>query len=223
MPNTKPKTKPRLTISFSSLSPTDSKTLLASSGLASMWRMTMSLGSRRSSMLSPIASTTSGMTSGSCSSTRRWMRARIHRRVDDLGDDLGQLLLHAPVDARAQPPRQGAPELRAPAHHHALDELVDLLARRCEHVLGERLAVELVVEVAPAADLGDPLVDRDAAHLGRARGDDPLPADAPDHDARDLLHPARQELGQRRQAGQPEAAEAQRMEEHPHARPVRRI
>src|SRR3954469_11994036 len=143
--------------------------------------------------------------------------------VGHLVDHLGKLLLYALLDARAHPGREVAPELRVLALHHTLDELPDVRARAVEDLLRELVAVELVEELARAADLRDPLVDRDAAHLRRARGDDPLPADAAVHDPRHLLDLARQELRERREAGQREAAEADRVEQHPDARPVRRV
>ncbi len=89
-----------------------------------------------------------------------------------------QLLLDAGVDGRAHARRQVVPELRVLALHDPLDHVVDVAAGRREDLLGDRLGVELLVEVAGAAELRDPLVDRDRAHLRRARGDDPLPAEA---------------------------------------------
>src|SRR5205823_3200983 len=56
-----------------------------------------------------------------------------------------------------------------------------------------------------------------------ARRDDALPADAALHDPRDLLDAARQHVRERAQAGQAEALELERVEQHPDAGPVRGI
>jgi hypothetical protein len=56
-----------------------------------------------------------------------------------------------------------------------------------------------------------------------AREDDPLPADAALHDARDLLDAARQHVRERAHARHADALELERVEQHPDARPVRRI
>ena len=98
------------------------------------------------------------------------------------------------------------------------------LARGGEDVLGDLLGVELLVELARAAELRDPLVDRDRAHLRRPRGDDPLPADAAVRDPGDLLDPARQHAARARvRPGHPEAREADRVEQHPDPAPVGQI
>ena len=140
--------------------------------------------------------------------------------IGDRADDLRQLLLDPGVHGRPQARRQVVPELRPLALHDPLDQLVDVAAGGGQHVLGDRLRVELAVEVGGAAELGDPLVDRDRAHLRRARGDDPLPADPTLADAGDLADATRQEVGEGGEPRQPEAGEAHRVEEHPDAGPV---
>jgi hypothetical protein len=106
---------------------------------------------------------------------------------EDLLDDLRQLLEHPVVDCLANPGRQVVPKLCVLALHDPVDDVTDVLAGDGDHVLGDRLGLELLVEVARRPELRDPLVDRDAAHLRRPVGDDPLPADAAVHDAGDLL------------------------------------
>ena len=140
--------------------------------------------------------------------------------VGDGADESRELLLDAGVDRLAQPRRQVVPELWMLALHDPVDHVVDLAAGVLQDVLGDRLRVEPLVEVAGAAQLRDPLVDGDRAHLRRPRGDDPLPAEAALHHARDLLDPARQHVGERLQAGHPDAAKPDRVEEHPDPGPV---
>ena len=120
--------------------------------------------------------------------------------VGDRAHDLRQLLLDAGVDGGAHARRQVVPELRALALHDPLDHVVDLAAGGREDLLGDRLGVELAVEVAGAAELREPFVDGDRAHLRRPRGDDPLPAEAALAEAGDLLDAARHDVGERRQA-----------------------
>jgi hypothetical protein len=141
----------------------------------------------------------------------------------DVADDLGQLALHPLVDSRAHAWRQVAPQLRVFALHGAVDETVDVRLRRGHDVLGDELRVEPLVEVGGRAELCDALVDGDRAHLRGARRDDPLPAKAAVHDARDLLDLARQDAGERGQPRDPDADEAQRLEQHPDAAPVRHV
>src|SRR2546423_12212178 len=87
-------------------------------------------------------------------------------------------------------------------------------------MLGDLVRLELLVEVAGATELGDALVDGDAAHLRRAVGDDALPADAAVHDPRNLLELARQQTGERRKPRHAEPCEADRVEQHPQPGPV---
>ena len=144
-------------------------------------------------------------------------------RVGHLADDLGQLLLDAGVDALADPRRQVAPQIRMLALHDPLDHVVHVAASRLEDVLGDPVGLELLVELRRAAELRDPLVDRDRPHLGGARGDDPLPADAAVHDAWDLLDLPRQERHDRSKPRHPEPLEVDGVEQHPDAAPVRRV
>ena len=125
--------------------------------------------------------------------------------VHDLADERRQLLLHPLVDGLAEPRRQVVPHPRVLALHDPLDDVADVAAHALEHVLDDPLLVELLVEVGRRAELRDPLVDRDRAHLRGARRDDPLPPDTALHDAGDLLYPARQEVRERREARKPDA------------------
>ncbi len=140
--------------------------------------------------------------------------------VGDRADDLRELLLHPLVDRLADPRGHVVPEPRVLAFHRPLDDLADVAPGALEDVLGDLLGLELVVELLRAAELGDPLVDRDRAHLRGARGDDPLPADPALHHPRDLLDPARQEPRQLSQQRHPRAPEPDRLEQHDHAGPV---
>ena len=162
------------------------------------WRITISLTSSSWSMCAPISSVTARTMSGSCSWTRACTASRTR------GGSV-------------------APQLRVLALHDPLDEVADVAARGREDVLGDLVRLELLVEVRGAAELGDPLVDRDRAHLRRARGNDPLPADAALHHPGDLLDLARQQADERRQAGNPEAGEADGIEQHPDAAPVGQV
>ena len=92
---------------------------------------------------------------------------------DLLGDrahGFGQLSLHPLVDGLADALGHVVPELWVLALHDLLDEVADVVARGGEDVLGDLLGLELGVELGRAAQLGDPLVHRDGAHLGRAGG-----------------------------------------------------
>jgi hypothetical protein len=109
------------------------------------------------------------------------------------------------------------------ALHDPLDRIAHVAADAREDVLGHLLGVELLVEVARAADLRDALVDRDRAHLRRPRRHDPLPTHPAVHDAGDLLDLPRQQPDERAEAGHPEALEADRVEEHPDPAPVGRV
>ena len=122
--------------------------------------------------------------------------------------------------ASLTPRRQVAPQLRVLALHDPVDDVVDVVLGDVDDVLGDRLGLELLVEVARRPDLRDPLVDRDRAHLRGPVRDDPLPADPAVHDPRDLLRPAREQLGDGGEAGNLEAVEADRVEEHPDPGPV---
>src|SRR5215208_7822977 len=106
------------------------------------------------------------------------------------------------------------------ALHDSLDDLAHVALRGRHHVLRDLVGLELLVEVADATHLGDPLVDRDRAHLRGAGWDDPLPADTTVQDPGDLLKLARQDLRERGQAGHPETGEVDRVEQHPDAGPV---
>ena len=143
--------------------------------------------------------------------------------VGDVLHDLGKLLLDPLVHGLAELRREVAPELRVLALHDPLDELAHVPARPRHDVLGDLLPVELAVEVGGAAHLRDPLVDRDAAHLRRPRGDDPLPADAALHGPRYLLDLPRHQVHQRSHARDLHAPEAERVEEHPHPGPVGQV
>ena len=179
--------------------PISRKTRLASSGRSSIWRITISFTSIRWSMSLPIPSVTDA-------------------------DDLGQLLLDARVDRLADPRGQVVPEARVLALDRPLDEVADVVAGGLDDVLGDRVGLEALVELLRAAELRDPLVDRDAAHLRRPRGHDPLPADPALGEAeRDLAHLAREEAGDRRQPRDLDPLELHRVEEHQHPRPVRHV
>ena len=140
---------------------------------------------------------------------------------DDLLDDLGQLL-PGRGPGRASRTRGGRSCQSCGCSRSMIRSTTSRMSPRAEaeDVLGDLLGLELLVEVARGPELGDPLVDRDRAHLRGAGGDDPLPADAAVHDPRDLLEPARQQPGERAQAGDAEADEADRVEEHPDPGPV---
>jgi hypothetical protein len=138
-------------------------------------------------------------------------------------DDLRQLLLHARVHALAHLRREVAPEIGVVALHDPLDRVAQLAARRLEDLLGDLLGLDLLVEVLGGADLGDPLVDRDRAHLRCARRHDPLPAEPAAHDPGDLLDLARHRPHDLRQARNLDAGELHRLEQHPDARPVRHV
>ena len=89
-----------------------------------------------------------------------------------------------------------------------------------DDVRRDLLRLELGVELGRRAQLRDDLVDRDAAHLGRARGHDALPADAAERDARHLLQLPRDHRCDLAQARDLEAVELDGAEEHPEAGPV---
>ena len=74
-------------------------------------------------------------------------------------DDLGQPALDALVHALAQLGRQVAPQIGVLTLDDALGELADVVAGGGEDVLGDRVGLEPAVELARAAELGDPLVD----------------------------------------------------------------
>ena len=135
----------------------------------------------------------------------------------DHGRDLALDPLHDRVAHRAG---QVAPQPRVLLAHHLVDERGDLGAEAGDDVLGDPLGLELLVEVRGRAQLRDRLVDGDAAHLGRPRRDDALPADAALQEAGDLLQRARQHGGELAQAGDAYAVEAHRAEQHPQTRPV---
>ena len=198
MPIAKPKKKPKLMMKRNSFFPTSRKTRLQSSGCSSIRRITISFTSSRCSMLSPTSSMTSRTSDGSCCWTRSWTASRKR----------GGRSFHSRGFSRCM--------IRSTTSRISPRMLV-------EDVLDDPLLVELLVEVGRRAELRDPLVDRDRAHLRGARRDDPLPADTALHHARDLLHAARQDVRERREAGEPDAPEAHGVEQHPDAAPVRHV
>src|SRR4051794_7778778 len=143
--------------------------------------------------------------------------------VGDGPDDVRELLLDPGMDGVPDPLRGVRPGVRVLPGHDPVDDLDDVVAGRLADVLSDRLGLELVVEVGRAAELGDALVDGDRPHLRRARGDDPLPADAALHEAGDLLDPAGKERCEPAQAGYAPAGELDGVEEHPDPGPVRQV
>jgi hypothetical protein len=71
----------------------------------------------------------------------------------DVVDYLGELFLHPLVDALPEPAREVAPEGRVLALHDPL-HVADVPSCRVEAVLGDLVRLELLVEVAGAAELG---------------------------------------------------------------------
>jgi len=116
--------------------------------------------------------------------------------------------------------RQVAPEGGVLVAHDLFDELGELGAEQLYDVLGDPVRLEILIELRGRAELGDRLVDGDGAHLGGAGGDDPLPADAAQHQAGDLLHLVGQHRGQLPETGHGDAVEADRAEQHDQAGPV---
>src|SRR5918997_972617 len=104
--------------------------------------------------------------------------------------DLGELLLDARVDRLAHLGREVVPKLRVLSGNDAVDRPADVALRVLEDVIAHALGIELVVDLTRRPQLRDPLVDRDAPHLGCARGDDSLPAHRTVHEARHLLNHA---------------------------------
>ena len=194
-PSRKPKTKPKVTISRSSRRPTSRKIETTRPGCCRKCSITMIFGSSSWSMCWPISWVMLRTTVGSCASTLA-------------------------IDRLLAPGREVAPQPRVLAAHDLVDQLRQVRAEHVDDVLGDLLGLELLVEVLRRTDLGDHLVDGDAAHLGGARGHDALPADAALEQPRDLLHLARQHPGQLLEPGHRDAVEPLRVEQHPQPGPV---
>ena len=195
MPSRNPKTNPNPTIRLSSRWPKSRKIRTTSSGLLRKWSITMIFGSSSWSMWTPISSVTLPTTVGSWAWTRSITASRTGR-------------------GRSRHSRGCS------LPHHLVDQLRDLGPEHPDDVLGDLVGLELLVELPRRTELGDRLVDGDAAHLGGPGRHDPLPADAALEQARHLLELARQHRGELAQAGHLEPVEPDRGEQHPQARPV---
>ena len=112
------------------------------------------------------------------------------------------------------------PQARLLALHDPVDDDRQVVPRRDDDLLGDLVGLELVEELLGAPDLGDAAVDGEAPHLGRARRDDPLPADAAQHHARDLLELAGQQADERLGRRHLPPLEVDGIEQHEHAGPV---
>ena len=133
----------------------------------------------------------------------------------------GSCASHAVVDRLLDPRRDALPQLRLLLAHRPVDDRRDLrLEQRHDVRRPSSRGSSCSKNSCRRAELRDRLVDRDDAHLRRPRRDDPLPADRPVHDPRDLLHPAREQRGELLQAGDPLAVEAHRVEQHDQPGPV---
>ena len=166
IPNRNPNRKPKLTISRSSRLPMSLKIRLTSAGLA------LEVVDDHQLRIEQLVDVEADL-------------------VGDLVHDVGQLRLDAVVDGLLGPRRDALPQLGLLAAHRAVDDRRDLGLEQRDDVRGHLLRLELLEELRRRAELRDRLVDRDDAHLRRARGDDPLPADPALHDPRDLLELAR--------------------------------
>ena len=140
-----------------------------------------------------------------------------------VADDLGELPVDALPDQILDAVGELGPQPRMLAPHHPVDDRRGLAAQAADHLLGDPRGVELLEEFARRAELRDPDIDGDAAHLRGARGDDPLPADAADHHARHLLDAIGEPCGDPVEPIPADATELHGVEEHQDGRPVGHI
>ena len=123
IPSRSPKKKPKLTIRRSSRGRPRGRSRLASSGLL------LDLADHHQLHVEQLVDVGADL-------------------VGDVADDLRQLLLRPGRGPPRGPRRQVVPELRVLALHDPLDHVADVAAGGGEDVLGDRLGVELAVEVA---------------------------------------------------------------------------
>src|SRR5581483_3087209 len=143
--------------------------------------------------------------------------------IGEVRDDRRQLLQHPRIDGLAYLLGQLRPQPRMLPSHDAVDGRAHIVARDLDDLVGHLLGLELIPEFRWGPELCDADVHGQAAHLGRARGHDPLPPDPSHHQSRDLADASREHAHDMTQRGNPQALEVDGVEQHQHPGPVRQI